>query len=941
MADHDEVVTAVHSLRQKLCADPMPEERQILKILRRLDRLPITVEVLQETGIGKAVNKLRRCGGDITVAVKGLIHGWKELVRKAMEAERQMDAEAEHSPAAEDVRDEDEEEGRGEEEEEVAEEEEGAEEEEEDQGDEDAGESMDEEEEEGDGESYTGSDNSASQSEDDRDAPSSSGGESPRCDSPPPAPVQEPKYPRKTERSSFKDSGNHHKYRDSDRERTSQKRPHEHSPPHRQHLSSSHSSVNTAKKKRVEENFTSKNLAGPKKLKKSALGDSVPAQDLFQNPHKLGSQPQAPSAKSTSLNKVRSSNADKDRSSPSRKDQQLSHSPAKNSAHGSKLTNVDQTKQKKANAAGDAKRPEGRSEGIVEMNGNAKRSGPSVSVDGKPPSSQNTSKSKSTAVKAPSKKPSLLSVNDKLKTESTNTGKETKSETHRTKDKLLSKSPGKSSIKTESRPKPSSSVSSSLSSSSSSSPSVKANKSSAIQGDVKHSESSANDGEKMRRRLSSGGGNSGDDEKNFSNTGMSFADCLMGPIPSGKPKKVKRLNNGASAAASTKKVATAKVPTSNKSSSKQATSSSSSSKLMTSVGSKSLKSVQSSSKSGVREPSSGSKSKASGKDKGKVTPREKVKKESQGLPQEMSTQRTKTREEDLHQGITFNLPEISADYKPLRLPELSPKKKVLGPSDEGSYIGSKHARTKVFSGKARSTWRYVPTLFESCMRILLDNIDALDEIGVPYDIIKPILEKCTPQQLLRLEDFNPYLIEDTDPLWRAHADRDFKGHRPTDMESWRELYLRKMDEREERLKNVTANISAAMAKKDPGRLTKMAFVNGPAKPPRNVMRQQVRHGTGRINSAPPSNTHKSYVPSKHVGDRPSSHSLSASTSSSVRSSSGSGSGGGGGGGGGGSGSYGNSPGSGGGSGRMSAPRGKAPKAPMMQKALKMKKLFRR
>ncbi|XP_072175584.1 uncharacterized protein [Diadema setosum] len=909
MADHDEVVTAVHSLRQKLCADPMPEERQILKILRRLDRLPITVEVLQETGIGKAVNKLRRRGGDITVAVKGLIHGWKELVRKAMEAERQMDAEAEHYPAAEEERDEDEEEGRGE-----------------------------EEEEEGDGESYTGSDNSASQSEDDRDAPSSSGGESPRCDSPPPAPAQESKYPHKTDRSSFKDSGNHHKYRDSDRERMSQKRPHEHSPPHRQHLSSSHSSENTAKKKRVEENFTSKNLAGPKKLKKSTLGDSVPVQDLFQNPHKLGSQPQAPSARSTSLNKVRSSNADKDRSSPSRKDQQLSHSPAKNSANGSKLTNVDQTKQKKANAAGDAKRPEGRSEGIVEMNGNAKKSGPSVSVDGKPPSSQNTSKSKSTAVKVPSKKPSSLSVNDKLKTESTNTGKETKSETHRTKDKLLSKSPGKSSIKSESRPKPSSSVSSS-SSSSSSSPSVKANKSSAIQGDVKRSESSANDGEKTRRRLSSGGGNSGDDEKNFRNTGMSFADCLMGPIPSGKPKKVKRLNNGATAAASTKKVATAKVPTSNKSSSKQATSSSSlSSKSMTSVGSKSSKSVQSSSKSGVREPSGGSKSKASGKDKGKVTPREKVKTESRGLSQEMSTQRIQTREEDLHQGITFNLPEISADYKPLRLPELSPKKKVLGPSDEGSYIGSKHARTKVFSGKARSTWRYVPTLFESCMRILLDNIDALDEIGVPYDIIKPILEKCTPQQLLRLEDFNPYLIEDTDHLWRAHADRDFKSHRPKDMESWRELYLRKMDEREERLKNVTANISAAMAKKDPGRLTKMAFVNGPAKPPRNVMRQQVRHGTGRINSAPPSNTHKSYVPSKHVGDRPSSHSFSASTSSSVRSSSGSGSGGGGGGG---SGSYGNSPGSGGGSGRMPAPRAKGPKAPMMQKALKMKKLFRR
>lgn len=31
--------------------------------------------------------------------------------------------------------------------------------------------------------------------------------------------------------------------------------------------------------------------------------------------------------------------------------------------------------------------------------------------------------------------------------------------------------------------------------------------------------------------------------------------------------------------------------------------------------------------------------------------------------------------EDVHRDITFNLPEISADYKPLRLQELSPKKK--------------------------------------------------------------------------------------------------------------------------------------------------------------------------------------------------------------------------------------------------------------------------
>ena len=45
-----------------------------------------------------------------------------------------------------------------------------------------------------------------------------------------------------------------------------------------------------------------------------------------------------------------------------------------------------------------------------------------------------------------------------------------------------------------------------------------------------------------------------------------------------------------------------------------------------------------------------------------------------------------------------------------------------------------------------------------------------------------------------------------------------------------------------------------------GRLTKMAFVHGPAKPPRAVQRQQVRHGTGRITSSPPQQSPQSLRP---------------------------------------------------------------------------------
>ena len=45
---------------------------------------------------------------------------------------------------------------------------------------------------------------------------------------------------------------------------------------------------------------------------------------------------------------------------------------------------------------------------------------------------------------------------------------------------------------------------------------------------------------------------------------------------------------------------------------------------------------------------------------------------------------------------------------------------------------------------------------------------------IPYDMLKPILEKATPVQLFNLEDFNPYLLDDSDELWAAHCRKEFK-----------------------------------------------------------------------------------------------------------------------------------------------------------------------
>lgn len=117
-----------------------------------------------------------------------------------------------------------------------------------------------------------------------------------------------------------------------------------------------------------------------------------------------------------------------------------------------------------------------------------------------------------------------------------------------------------------------------------------------------------------------------------------------------------------------------------------------------------------------------------------------------------------------------------------------------------------------------------------------------------------------------------WFTEESDELWMRHCQRDFKRESPQEYESWREMYLRLHDEREERLRLLTQNISSAHANKPKGRRrrtawrsgwpssqaavteatafvppagrqVKMAFVNSVAKPPRDVRRRQEKFGT--------------------------------------------------------------------------------------------------
>lgn len=61
--------------------------------------------------------------------------------------------------------------------------------------------------------------------------------------------------------------------------------------------------------------------------------------------------------------------------------------------------------------------------------------------------------------------------------------------------------------------------------------------------------------------------------------------------------------------------------------------------------------------------------------------------------------------------------------------------------------------------------------------------------GVPYDVLKPIMEKVTVEQLYTFENYNPYLIGETDELWEYHCKRHFRTAKRQELETWRDVYL--------------------------------------------------------------------------------------------------------------------------------------------------------
>ncbi|KAJ7775165.1 RNA polymerase II transcription factor SIII subunit A-domain-containing protein [Mycena metata] len=109
----------------------------------------------------------------------------------------------------------------------------------------------------------------------------------------------------------------------------------------------------------------------------------------------------------------------------------------------------------------------------------------------------------------------------------------------------------------------------------------------------------------------------------------------------------------------------------------------------------------------------------------------------------------------------------------------------------------------------------IPSLVQYCQRVASLHVDAISSLGdeLRYDLVKPILERCTVDQLLRLEEGSPYLTKETPEIWKnlsferypLAAERYNRGDLE-EPESWKTQYFVLVEEETERIEQAGIKI---------------------------------------------------------------------------------------------------------------------------------------
>ena len=88
-------------------------------------------------------------------------------------------------------------------------------------------------------------------------------------------------------------------------------------------------------------------------------------------------------------------------------------------------------------------------------------------------------------------------------------------------------------------------------------------------------------------------------------------------------------------------------------------------------------------------------------------------------------------------------------------------------------------------------------------------------------------------------------------LWEKFVKKEFYNKKRNEMESWREMYERCVEERAEKLQALKGKVKQTYKKEeDSHRKTKLAYVDVAPKAPRTIRNAQVKHGTALPSGAP-------------------------------------------------------------------------------------------
>lgn len=113
--------------------------------------------------------------------------------------------------------------------------------------------------------------------------------------------------------------------------------------------------------------------------------------------------------------------------------------------------------------------------------------------------------------------------------------------------------------------------------------------------------------------------------------------------------------------------------------------------------------------------------------------------------------------------------------------------------------------------------RRIPSLVYYCRRVAAAHVDGIVSLGdnASYDLVRPILDSCSADNLRRLEDATPHLKTHTNDLWqqqcfREHAAEvgEYSSGLLDTPKSWRDLFFDLRAKKERRLEEIGARMKS-------------------------------------------------------------------------------------------------------------------------------------